>query len=145
MRPRHRADDIERILDIGDPVAQRLVHGVLERRRARDHRPDLRAEKLACGRHWGFCRSISVCAHIDDARQPEARGHRGHGHAVLARARFRDNAGLAHALGQQDLAEAVVDLVRAGVVQLVALEVDFRAAETLGQPLGVIERAGRPA
>ena len=35
----------------------------------------------------------------------------------------------------------VVDLVRAGVVQLVALEVDLRAAEPLGQPLGEVERA----
>jgi hypothetical protein len=36
----------------------------------------------------------------------------------------------------------VVDLVRAGVVQLVALEVDLRAAEMLGQPLGKIQRRG---
>ena len=31
MRARRRADDVEGVLDIGDPVAQRLVHGVLER------------------------------------------------------------------------------------------------------------------
>jgi hypothetical protein len=36
----------------------------------------------------------------------------------------------------------VVDLVRAGVVQLVALEVDLRPAEMLGQPLGEIQRRG---
>jgi hypothetical protein len=63
---------------------------------------------------------------------------------MLAGAGFGDDPGLAHALGQQDLPEAVVDLVRAGVVQLVALEVDLRAAEMLGQPLGEIERR-RPA
>jgi hypothetical protein len=64
---------------------------------------------------------------------------------VLAGAGLGDDAGLAHALGQQDLAEAVVDLVRAGVVQLVALEIDLGAAEMLGQALGEIEREGRPA
>ena len=63
---------------------------------------------------------------------------------MLAGAGLGDDAGLAHAPGQQDLAEAVVDLVAAGVVELVALEVDLGAAEMLGQPLGEIERA-RPA
>ncbi len=65
--------------------------------------------------------------------------------AVLAGAGLGDDARLAHALGEQDLAEAIVDLVRAGVVQLLALEIDLRAAEMLGQPLGEIERrsAGR--
>ena len=64
--------------------------------------------------------------------------------AVLAGAGLGDDPGLAHAPGEQDLAQAVVDLVRAGVVQLVALEVDLGAAEMLGQPLGEIERARAP-
>ncbi len=51
---------------------------------------------------------------------------------MLAGAGLGDDAGLAHALGKQDLADAVVDLVRAGVVQLFALEIDLRAAEMLG-------------
>src|SRR5690606_4178298 len=42
------------------------------------------------------------------------------------------------------LAEAVVDLVAAGVVELVALKIDLRAAEFLRQPLGEIERARPP-
>jgi hypothetical protein len=50
----------------------------------------------------------------------------------------------APAAGEQDLAEHVVHLVRAGVVQLFALQVDLGAAEMVGQPLGEIERA-RPA
>ena len=49
---------------------------------------------------------------------------------------------LAHAAGEEDLAERVVDLVGAGVVELVALEVDLRAAEPLGQALGEVERRG---
>ena len=55
--------------------------------------------------------------------------------------------GLAHADGEQDLADAIVDLVRAGVVQLITLEPDLRTfarrrilAAFLGQSLGVIER-----
>jgi hypothetical protein len=59
---------------------------------------------------------------------------------MLAGAGFGDDPGLAHAFGKQDLADAIVDLVRAGVIELVALEVDLRAAEMLGQPLGKIHR-----
>ena len=81
------------------------------------HAKDVRLLPLDVGR-----------AHIDDAGEPEARADGGGGDAVLAGAGLRDDARLAHAAGEQDLAEAIVDLVRAGVVQLVALEVDLCAA-----------------
>ena len=61
---------------------------------------------------------------------------------MLARAGFGDDPGLAHAAREQDLAEAIVDLVAAGMVQLVALEIDLGAAEVLRQSLGEIEGAG---
>ena len=92
----------------------------------------------------GFCRSMSVRAHVDDAGQAEQRADGRGGDAVLAGAGLGDDPALAHAPRQQDLAEHVVDLVRAGVVELVALEIDLGAAEMPGQPLGEIERA-RPA
>ena len=80
-------------------------------------------------------------AHIDDAFEPEAGAEGRGGDAVLAGAGLGDDPLLAHAAGEQDLAEHVVHLVGAGVVQLLALEVDLRAAEMLGQALGEIERA----
>ena len=63
---------------------------------------------------------------------------------MLARAGFGDDALLAHALGQQPLAQRVVDLVRAGVQQVFALEVDFGPAQLLRQPPGKVERRGPP-
>ena len=63
---------------------------------------------------------------------------------MLAGAGLGDDALLAHALRHHDLAEHIVDLVRAGVVELLALEVDLRAAEMLGEALGEIQRR-RPA
>ena len=60
---------------------------------------------------------------------------------MLAGAGLGDDARLAHPAGEQDLAEHVVDLVRAGVVELLALEIDLCAAELLRQPFGEIERA----
>ena len=61
---------------------------------------------------------------------------------MLAGAGFGDDALLAHADGKQRLAEAVVDLVRAGVEEVFALEVDLGAAESFGQSLGEVERRG---
>src|SRR3546814_4685433 len=48
---------------------------------------------------------------------------------------------LAHALCKQDLADAVVDLVRAGVVQVLALQIDLCPAQRFGQARREIERA----
>ena len=49
--------------------------------------------------------------------------------------------GLAHALGKQRLTKDIIDLVRAGVVQLVSLQIQFGPAIMGCQPLGEIERA----
>ena len=63
-------------------------------------------------------------AHVDDALEPEQRAGGGGRDAVLAGAGLGDDPLLAHALGQQRLAERVVDLVGAGVEQVLALEED---------------------
>ena len=138
-----RADDVEGVVDIGDPVAQRLVEGVLEGARAAFDRSHLGAKQAHAEDVWRLPVDIDG-PHIDRARQVEPGADRRRRHAVLPRPGLRDDPGLAHAPGEQNLAEAIVDLVRAGVVQLVALEVDLRAAQMRGQPLGEIERA-RPA
>ena len=83
-------------------------------------------------------------AHEHDALEPEPGADRGGCHPVLAGTGFGDDAGLAHAARQQDLAEDVVDLVGARVVQLVTLEVDLGTAELLCQAFGKIERRGAP-
>jgi hypothetical protein len=57
----------------------------------------------------------------------------GAGHAVLAGAGLGDDPRLAHVLGEQRLADGVVHLVRAGVVQVLALEEDARTADSSDQ------------
>ena len=148
VRPGSGADDVEGVVHIGDPVAQRLVHRVLQRCGASRDRDHFRAEQLHAEHVGRLSRHVSR-AHIDHAGQAEAGADRGRGHAVLARAGFGDDPGLAHADRQQDLADAIVDLVRAGVVQLVPLEPDLCPlpgqgilAQLFGQARREIERAG---
>jgi hypothetical protein len=141
VRPRHRADAVEGVAHVGHPVAQRVVHRVLQRAAPRGDRDHLGPQKLHA-EDVGRLPFDVMRAHVDDALQPELGADRGGGDAVLARAGLGDDPGLAHAAGEDDLAQHVVDLVRAGVVQLVALHVDLGAAQMLGQPLGEIERRG---
>ena len=68
---------------------------------------------------------------------------------MLASSGFRDNPRLAHANGEQNLTDAIVDFVRAGVIEFVAFEPDLRPfarwrilADLLCQPLGIIKRRG---
>jgi hypothetical protein len=63
---------------------------------------------------------------------------------VLARARLGDDAPLPHPPREQDLPERVVDLVRARVREVFALEEDARAAGRFGQARGVEERRRTP-
>ena len=140
MRAGHGADAVEGVLDIGHPVAQRLVERVLQGPRAG-----------LCGNHLGtqqlHAEDVRLLplhvdfAHVDDAFETEAGAGRGGGHAMLAGTGLGDDALLAHPPRQQDLAHHVVDLVGAGMVQFVALEVDLGAAQVLGKALGKIQRA----
>ncbi len=143
MRPGDRADHVERVVDMGDPVAQRLVHRVLQGRRARMHRHHLGAEQFHA-EDIGLLPLDVGGAHIDDAGQVEERAGGRRRHPVLAGAGLGDDPALAHPPRQQDLAQHVVDLVRAGMVELVALQIELGAAEMPGQPLGEIERARPP-
>ncbi|MNQ89294.1 hypothetical protein D3C85_1046000 [compost metagenome] len=140
MRAGDGADQVEGAVDVGHPVAQGFVHRVLQGAGAGGDRDHLGAQQLHA-EDVGLLAVDVGGAHVDHALQAEARGHGGGGHAVHAGAGLGDDAFLAHAPRQQDLADAVVDLVRAGVVQLFALEVDLRAAAVFGQALGEVQRA----
>jgi len=80
-------------------------------------------------------------AHVNDAGQTETRGNGRGGHTMLARAGFRDDARFAHTACEQDLPQTIVDLVRARVVEVFTLQINFRAAQMRRQPLREIEWA----
>ena len=139
----HRAEHVVGGADVGHPVAHRLVDGVLERAAAGVDGHHLGAEQAHAVDVEPLAAHV-LAAHVDDAGEAERRRGGGGGHAVLAGAGLGDHPLLAHQPGEQALAEGVVDLVRAGVEQVLALEEDAGAAQLLGQALGEVERR-RPA
>ena len=131
-------------LDVRDPVAHRLVDGVLERGRAGRHRADLGAER-AHAQDVGLLAFDVLGAHVHDARQVQQGAGRGGGDAVLAGAGLGDDPGLAEAAGQQRLAQRVVDLVGAGVREVLALQVQAQTGERGGRTAGVAAPTARRA
>ena len=123
VRAHGRTQHVVGRLDVGHPVAHRLVDRVLERRRPRRHRAHLGAQR-AHPQDVGALALDVLGAHVDDAREVEQRTGRRGRHAVLAGAGLGDDPGLAEPPGEQSLAEGVVDLVRPGVGQVLALEVE---------------------
>ena len=130
MRADDRAEDVVRVLDAGHPVAHRFVDRVPKRARAAGDRPHFGAEQPHAG-DVGRLAADVLFTHVDHARQAEPRTGGGGGDAMLAGTGLGDHALLAHSDGEQRLAECVVDLVRSGVVQVLAFQPDLRSASNV--------------
>lgn len=138
LRTHDGADDVVGVVDPAGPLAERLVHGVLEDARSFFDGMDLGAEELHPVDVQGLPLDV-VDPHEHLALQSEVRRQRRGGDAVLAGPRLGDDAGLAHPLRQEALADDVVDLVGPGVVQVLPLEVYPGATQVLGHPVRVVE------
>lgn len=125
--------------DVGHPVAQGLVDGVLQGASTRLHRPHLGPQEPHA-EHVGGLPTHIFSTHVDDALQPQQGTDGGGGYPVLTGASLGDDASLAQALGQQPLPQGVVDLVGAGVGQVLPLEVYLGAFDVLRQTTGEVER-----
>ncbi len=142
-RADRRADHVVRVSHVFHPVADRRRGRLLQRPRARVHGRDGGAQQ----RHAldvGMLAARVLGAHVDDALQVQQRAHRRGRHAMLAGAGLGDDPPLAHPLGQERLAERVVELVRARVVEVLALEI-HAATHPRGQPPRAIKRRRAPA
>ncbi len=139
MRPERAAEQVISVARVRDPIAQGFVDRVLERARTVLDHAHFRAEQS----HAQDVRLLPAHvfrAHVNDAFQTEQRADSRGRDAVLTRAGLGDDAALAHALGEQALAERVVDLVRAGVEQVFAFQKNARAARVFRQARGEAER-----
>ena len=117
----HRAKQIVRVFDIGDPIAQCLIDRVLKNAIAQSDFDHFGSKHPHAGHIQRLTTGIDL-PHVDTAFQAEHRTYRGGCHAMLAGTGLGDDAGLAHALDQQRLAERIVDLMRTSVVEILALE-----------------------
>ena len=126
---------------MGDPEAESLVERILERARAGLDRHDPCAQQVHPVDVLLLPLDIER-AHVDHAFEAMPGSDGGGGHAVLAGPGLGDDPLLAHAPCQQCLADGVVDLVGAGMVEILALQIDLRPAQLLRPSLRVIDRAG---
>jgi len=117
------ADEVMRRLDVRDPVPNSLARRLLQRLGAEIDRAHLGAHEVH-PLDVGLLAAHVLLAHVHDALEAEARTHCRRRDAVLARAGLRDDAVLAEPPREHGLAERVVELVRAGVEEILPLEVD---------------------
>ena len=121
--PRSGTDEVVGVLNMGHPISHGLVHGILQRARAGFHCNDLGAQQLHASHIEGLTLGVDL-AHIDPALHAHHRGHGRRRHAMLSNSRLCNETALAHLSSQQGLAQHIVDLVRTGVVQVLALQKD---------------------
>jgi hypothetical protein len=130
-RERVGADDRAYAVDaryrVGHVRLESGVDGLLERPEPAGHGHDRGAQYLHPGDVRRFLLDIYL-AHVYLALEPEVRRRRRERDAVLAGARLGYQPFLAQVLGQQGFAHAVVELVRACMVQVLALQVDTPSA-----------------
>ena len=136
VRTYRRADDVVCILGVCAPVAYGLVGGILEGHVARGDGADIGSEHTHALDIDPLPLDVGA-SHVYHALHIHQRAHGGCGYAVLSGARLGDDAPLAHAAGDEDLAYCVVYLVCARMVQVLALEV-YAASVSLRQALGQI-------
>ena len=121
VRPHHGTEAVVRVADGRHPVAHRLVDRVLQRPAAALDRFDLGTEQAHPEHVEGLTLDVDG-AHVHLALEAEQRSGGRARHTVLAGAGLGHDAGLAHPLGQQRLADDVVDLVRPRVIEILALQ-----------------------
>ena len=138
VRPHRRTDYVERVGRMTAPVADGFAAGIGERHVARPHGMHRRAEHL----HTLYIRVLSFnvgSTHENLTLHTHQRTNCCGSHTMLTGTSLCDDARLAHAACQQNLSDSVVDLVRAGVVQVLALQ-EQTAAILLAHAPCLVER-----
>src|SRR5262245_43046649 len=140
MRSEDRTHHVIRGANIRHPIPTGFVKSVLQRVASGRYRDDAGAEQLHA-EDIEFLSANVFLAHVNIAFETQERAYGRRSDSVLSGAGFRDDAFLAHAPREQALTETVVDLVRAGVIQVFTLKINLRAAPSLCQTFGRIQRS----
>ncbi len=138
VRPGGGADDVKSIAHTAHPVAHGFIHCVFKRGRAAFNRHDFRAQNFHA-KNIGSLAADVFFAHEYFAFHAEKRRDGGCRHAMLSCAGFGNDFLFAHSAGQKRLSQRIVDFMRTGMIQILALEINFCAAQGFGQSLGIIK------
>ncbi len=98
MRPRHRADNVMGIINIGHPVTHGFVHGIFQRLRTGGYWDDVGTHQLHAIDVQALTMNIFF-THVDIAGQTEPCCHCCCSNTVLTGASFSNHARFAHTLG----------------------------------------------
>mmetsp|Transcript_54891 Transcript_54891/g.122780 ORF Transcript_54891/g.122780 Transcript_54891/m.122780 type:complete len:325 (-) Transcript_54891:337-1311(-) len=135
--PDSGTDDVVCGTNVGNPVAEGLVDGILEG-------AGTRLDGNHFGTHLGHPEAIQLLtlavdrSHVYDALKVEQGARGGGGDAVLPRSRLRDDPLLAKLHCKQRLPHCVVDLMGTRVSELLSLHPYLRPTAHLRQALGVV-------
>ena len=143
MRTHDGAENIVRVLNAADPLAEGLGNGILQGCGAAVDRMHLGAQQLHAVDVERLTLGVQT-PHVHFAFQTEQSGSGCGCNAVLTGAGLRDNTGLAHLLGEQALCQRVVDFVGTGMIEILALEINLCAAQILGHLVCIVQQ-GRTA
>ena len=141
VRADGRADDVVSRGEVDDPGAEGLVDGVAQRAAACFDGDDGRAQQFHAEDVEGLAPHV-FRAHVHHALHAELGADGGGGHAVLAGAGLGDDARLAQSPCEQDLAQGVVDLVAARVVEVFTFQPDVGSADVRREPVRQVQAAG---
>ena len=121
MGASRRTETIQGIRLMGNPVAQSLIDGILQRAGTALNRENRRSQQFHAHDVHGLAFYI-LCAHKNGAVHVKPGGRRSRSHAVLPRPGFRNKMRFPHHFGQKGLAEGVVDFVGSGVQQVLPFQ-----------------------
>ena len=120
------------------PVADCLIGGIFEGFVAAGHGTNPRPQHLHLLYVEVLTGNIGL-THIDYAGHIHQGAYGGCGHTVLSGSGFGDDPFLAHATGQQNLPQSIVDFMGTGMVQVFTFEVNSSPV-FFGETFGVVER-----
>ena len=128
MRSEGAAEDVVGRTHVCDPVAKGLVDGFLESLLSGFDTADFGPEEP----HANDVETLALHvdgAHVNDTLHPESGRDGGGGDTMLPGPGLGNDAFFTETFRENDLAESIIDLVRAGVEEVFALQVDAGTTE----------------
>lgn len=134
------ANEVMRSVHSSDPISQSLVDSVLQGLGTRRDGNNTATEHLD-PENVQLLPPHILGTHENITLHAKLGADGGGRDTVLTGTRLGDNSSLTQSLGEENLADGIVNLVRTSVVEIFPLEPDPGTAHLLGQPLGKVKFA----